>query len=477
MAQQLKHGMRPINMPELPEVETVKRTLEQKLIGKTFGGPLIYYAPLIKTDIQEFQTSLPNVTITSLSRRGKFLIIHLNNNHQIFFHLRMEGKLFIVNKENYTTNHLSLFIPFQNDKEGLAFYDVRRFGVCYYLSEGDNKPLDKLGPEPFEITNSQYLYSKFQKSSKPIKEILLDQSIMSGLGNIYADEVCFASNISPFKIGKKITLNETETILKESKRILSLAIENKGSTVRTYKASESVHGEFQDFLKVYSREGKKCLRCKIFKIQKTKLNGRGTSFCPKCQHTGIAIGITGKIATGKSLVTSYFAKLGYVTFSCDEYVKKLYSSSVFLKQLEKRFSQIFTPTLNKQLLSELLLNDKQFKRNYQNFLYPIIRNKVRDFIIKNDGFNKAIEVPLLFESRIDKEMTFLLGTESNKQAEHLKERDETKIEEKLLFNNLNSYDKNRHKLYFIIKTDGNKNELYEKVKQIDEMIQNKLNCH
>lgn len=461
-------------MPELPEVETVKRTLEKRLIGKVLLRPKIYYKPLIKTPLAEYETQLEGRKIIGLGRRGKFLLIYLDNDHHLLFHLRMEGKLFVVDKERHSKEHLSLFIPFKDSEEGLAFYDVRKFGVSYYLQNGDDGPVSNLGPEPFEIKDAKYLLDRYSNSHKPIKELLLDQTIMSGLGNIYADEVCFASLISPFMPGDKLTLKDAEAILKSSVSILNLAIENQGSTVRSYKASQDVEGSFQNFLKVYSREGKTCLRCHEFKIQKTKLSGRGTSFCPKCQHTGIAIGITGKIATGKSLVTSYFKKLGYVTFSADEEVKKLYQDEDFLLKLKEKFPSIFTPTLNKETLSEKLISDKQFKRNYQNFLYPIIRENVRKFLIAYDGKNKAVEVPLLFESHIDKEMTFLLGTESHKQSEHLKERGEKAIDVKLKFNDLNSYDKNRHKLDFIIVTDGTKKDLFERVKEIDEEVKRRL---
>lgn len=463
-------------MPELPEVETVKRTLEKEIIGKILLEPTIYYSPLIKTDLDEYRKGVIGTRINSLSRRGKFLMIHLSNDHQLLFHLRMEGKLFVVDKKEHSTKHLSLFIPFKDSEKGLAFYDTRKFGVSYYLKENSESPVDKLGPEPFEIKDSEHLKERYNHYNKPIKELLLDQTIMSGLGNIYADEVLFAAQISPFKKGADLYKDETDRILLESKRILELAILNQGSTVKSYKPAENVHGNFQDFLQVYSREGKICHKCHTFKIQKTKLNGRGTSFCPKCQHTGISIGITGKIATGKSLVTSYFQDFGYVIFSADEEVKKLYQNEAFLEQLQVIFPQLFTPKFNKDILSSLLLEDKTFRIRYQNFLYPIIKTKAREFIIKHDGVNKALEVPLLFESKIDKEMTFLLGTESENQKDHLKERGEKNIEEKLLFNDLNSYDKNRHRLDFIIKTDYSKEHLYQEVKKIVTEIEEKLSA-
>ena len=255
-------------MPELPEVETVKRTLEKEIIGKILLEPTIYYSPLIKTDLDEYRKGVIGTRINSLSRRGKFLMIHLSNDHQLLFHLRMEGKLFVVDKKEHSTKHLSLFIPFKDSEKGLAFYDTRKFGVSYYLKENSESPVDKLGPEPFEIKDSEHLKERYNHYNKPIKELLLDQTIMSGLGNIYADEVLFAAQISPFKKGADLSKDETDRILLESKRILELAILNQGSTVKSYKPAENVHGNFQDFLQVYSREGKICQKCHTFKIQK-----------------------------------------------------------------------------------------------------------------------------------------------------------------------------------------------------------------
>ena len=172
-------------MPELPEVETVKRELEKEILNKTFLKPKIFFKKLIQTDLDEYIKEIENKKIISLSRKGKFLLIHLNNDHKIVFHLRMEGKLFVVNKNNYSTKHLSMLIPFTDDN-ALAFYDTRKFGVSYYLKETDLGPLIKLGLEPEQITNPKIIYDKVHNLKSCIKEILLDQSIIAGLGNIYA---------------------------------------------------------------------------------------------------------------------------------------------------------------------------------------------------------------------------------------------------------------------------------------------------
>ena len=461
-------------MPELPEVETVRRELSKHLVGKTFLKPIVLYHGMIKTNEEDYVAGIANTTIVNISRRGKFLIFHLDNSHKILFHLRMEGKLFIVPINQHSLDHLSLFIPFKNSDEGLAFYDVRKFGVTYYLKEEKNGPLDELGPEPFEIKDSSYLYQKYHRCRKPIKELLLDQSIMSGLGNIYVDEVCFASHLSPFRPGNEITAENAKDILTNSIRILTKAIENHGSTVRSYKATQELSGSFQQFLKVYSRAGKICLECQDFKIEKRRLNGRGTSYCPKCQHTGISVAITGKIASGKSLAASYFKEEGYVAFSCDEETHKLYQDPDFLKGLKKKFPELFRPDLDKKLIGEKLLDDKVFRRKYENYLYPLLRRKANEFIIANDGKNKVLEIPLLFESKMQKDFTFLIGVETKTQDAHLQERGDEEIKNRLRFNEINSYDKHRHQMDYILTTDGPKADLKKQVGKIVLEIQRRL---
>ena len=457
-------------MPELPEVETVRRVLEKEILGQTFGVPEIRLPSMIKTGAETFLSTLPGKTILSLGREGKTLILHLSDRLKILFHLRMEGKLFVVDKDRHETGHLSLLLPFENSGNALAFYDTRKFGTCHLLKEGERGPLKSLGKEPFAFSDSEELYKKIHSRKKCVKEILMDQKVIAGIGNIYADEILFASHVSPFKPGNRITKEEAERILEESKRILSLAIENNGSTIRTYMASESVHGDMQDFLKVYGRKGKECPSCKKFKIEKKMLSGRGTSYCPRCQNTGISIAVTGKIGSGKSLVCHYFKQLGYVAFSADEVVHHLYEDEIFLSRLKDKFPEVFTPNLDKKKITSLLLENKNFRRRYTALVFSIVRKKAEDFLIENDGRNKVMEIPLLFDAHMDKDYTFLIGTETTKQKEHLKERGEKDIDKRIGFNEINSYDRNRHKLDFIIKTDFSKAKLKEEVKKIDQTI-------
>ena len=453
-------------MPELPEVETVKRTLEPEIVGQVLDTPTLFVKRLLQTPLSSFLKEIPGKRILSLSRRGKFLLVHLSDEKKLVFHLRMEGKLFVVDKERHSLAHLSLFLPFCSSDKGLAFYDVRKFGTCHYLSEKEEGPLSKLGREPFEI-KGQELKDKLSTGRKSIKECLLDQHIISGIGNIYADEILFASEISPFHLASKITLRQCERIVEEARRILSLAIANNGSTIRTYKASPTTHGEMQSFLKVYGREGKKCLRCQKNTIQKRVFKGRGTHFCPACQRTGFSVAVTGKIGSGKSLVCHYLKERGLLVLSLDEEVRKIYGEEEFLKEAKKKFPRLFLPKLDKKELSRLLTEDPSFRLRYNRFLYPKLRRRVESFLNDNDGKDKAVEVPLLFDAHFEDLFTFLVGVETTRQVEHLKERKEKDIEERLSFNKINSYDKNRHQLDFILHTDFGKRELK---KHVDEIL-------
>ncbi len=461
-------------MPELPEVETVKRELERTIVGKTLLSPLVYYRPLIHQDEIEYEEGVDHQRIDSVSRKGKFLLIHLENGKKILFHLRMEGKLFVVDKEKHSLEHLSLFFPFENDNQGLAFYDVRKFGVTMLLKETDDGPLASLGLEPSQIVDSNYLYEKIKTKRKPIKELLLDQSIIAGIGNIYDSEILFLSHISPFKKGCDLSLEECQKIVSNSKIVMEKAIENNGSTIRTYQASQKVHGQFQEFLNVYQNTGL-CKCCGELRIQKITMSGRGTYFCPKCQKTGISVAVTGKIGSGKSLATSYFGQDGFLTLSCDDIVHSLYEDESFLKNLSILFPSVFIrKRLSKERITDLLQKDKTFKRKYESYLFRQVKSRIESFIIETDGINKAIEVPLLFDAHLESLFTFLVGVETPYQKEHLEERGDKNIEKRLDFNRLNSYDKNRDRLSFILHSDSTKEHLKKQVDDIVRQIEEKL---
>ncbi len=268
-------------MPELPEVETVKNTLKGVLLDLKIVDVVVNYEKMIQNDINYFKDSIINKKFTDIKRLGKALIFKLDDIYLVS-HLRMEGKYFIKSVSDPILKHEHVIFYLSNNMT-LRYHDTRKFGIMILKNEEElytTKPLLDIGMEPFEFKYND-LYKKTRKKI-PIKTLLLDQSIMSGLGNIYVDEVLFKSKINPNELGSNITLLECEEIVLNSKEILSMAINYGGTTIRSYTSSLGVKGNYQDFLKVHTKENCECTICGT-KILKTKINGRGTYYCPNCQ--------------------------------------------------------------------------------------------------------------------------------------------------------------------------------------------------
>ena len=270
-------------MPELPEVETVKNTLKANYLNKTISKIEVRYENILANiDKDDFCIKLINQKIIDFSRKGKFLIINLDKSN-LLIHLRMEGKF--KTHSSQIDKHSHVIIKF-NDNNYLIYHDVRKFGKIYYFEKDINifdvAPLNKLGLEPSEVTDQNYLYNKIKKINKPIKTVLLDQSILAGIGNIYADEICFACHISPLTKASNISKEISIEIIKQANVILKAAIEDGGSTIKTFQSSHGIDGLFQQKLKVYGKENVPCPNCNHL-IVKTFVNQRGTHYCPNCQ--------------------------------------------------------------------------------------------------------------------------------------------------------------------------------------------------
>ena len=274
-------------MPELPEVETVKNTLKRQILGKRIKDIKILYDGIIATNKDEFKKMIGQ-EIIDIKRRGKFLIFVLND-YYLVSHLRMEGKYFIKNSSLPIIKHEHIIFDL-GDLE-LRYHDTRKFGKMYLVTKDKlytDTPLSKLGLEPWDKNlTSKYLKDKVN-SNIPIKTLLLDQNIITGIGNIYADEILFKSHINPLKKGKDISIDECDLIIKYTKDILEKAIEKGGTTIRSYTSSLGVTGHFQGSLLVHNKEGEHCPICHNI-ILKTKVNGRGTYYCPKCQGEKVCI--------------------------------------------------------------------------------------------------------------------------------------------------------------------------------------------
>ena len=271
-------------MPELAEVETVRNVLKKRILNKKIKDVKIIYGKMIDNDLDEFKTILINNEFKDIKRIGKWLIFELNN-HYLLSHLRMEGKYFIKNSNEEYAKHEHVIIEF-NDGTDLRYHDTRKFGVMKLVKKEDlynTEEIVSLGIEAnSDKLTSEYLLDKFKGKTMPIKTTLLDQTIISGLGNIYVDEVLFASLINPLRKTNTITKEECENIISSSKRILTKAIEEGGTTIRSYTSSLGVTGNYQNYLCVHKKEGCPCINCGTL-IKRIKVGGRSTYFCEKCQ--------------------------------------------------------------------------------------------------------------------------------------------------------------------------------------------------
>lgn len=274
-------------MPELPEVETVKRTLQHLVKGKTIAKVEIYWPKIIKRpdDVHIFQSMLKGEKILDIERRGKFLRFILDH-YVLVSHLRMEGKYRLEEPASPKDKHTHVVFVFTDGTE-LHYRDVRKFGTMHLFEKGaewNEPPLDHLGPEPFDAElSADYLQSIFQKTARSIKAVLLDQTVLVGLGNIYVDEALFRAGIHPNTKAARLTAHDIEILTKSIKETLLEAVEMGGSSVRTYLNSQGEMGMFQQKLYVYGRENEECKHCGTV-IEKTRVAGRGTHYCPICQE-------------------------------------------------------------------------------------------------------------------------------------------------------------------------------------------------
>ncbi len=266
-------------MPELPEVETVRRTLKNFIIGKEIKDISVHYDKIVTGEPQVFIDSLTGQTIRDIDRVGKYLIFILDNDAFIS-HLRMEGKYNIVEASKPLNKHEHITFHF-NDGTELRYQDTRKFGRLELADKEKYRqelPLSKLGPEPWAAVPGE-VYARIHKSRLPIKTLLLDQGIMAGIGNIYANEICFRMKISPQTPGNRISRKRVEELVEVSKEILSQAIEQGGTTIHSFDAN-GITGLFQVRLQIHMQ--KVCSGCNG-EVTKKMVGGRGTYYCKNCQ--------------------------------------------------------------------------------------------------------------------------------------------------------------------------------------------------
>lgn len=273
-------------MPELPEVETVKRTLEALILSKQIERVEVFWPKIIKypNEVVQFQDALKGQTFLDMGRRGKFLIFY-SDDFALISHLRMEGKYGLFAGSEPVDKHTHVIFYFTDGTE-LRYKDVRKFGTMHLFLKGtefDQLPLSQLGPEPFSTEFTvDYLAEKLAGSNRKIKVLLLDQTIVVGLGNIYVDEALFRARIHPERLASSLSSEEITVLHKEIVATLSEAVAKGGSTVRSYVNSQGQIGMFQLELLVYGKKQEPCVNCGT-ELQKIVVGGRGTHFCPICQ--------------------------------------------------------------------------------------------------------------------------------------------------------------------------------------------------
>lgn len=270
-------------MPELPEVENVRRGLNTYARGHQVQKVWVGWPPIIeKPALERFKELMVGEKLEEVDRRGKYLIFYWT--HWAWLaHLRMEGKFLLVAAETDEDAYTHLRFSLDDDLK-LLYRDVRKFGrlKAFPREETDAEVLALgLGPEPEALT-VPYLKTEFQKTSRNIKAVLLDQHVLAGIGNIYADEILFQTGLHPATPARALRDSQVAVLLKHIQSVLKAAIKAGGTTVRTYANSFGRAGQYQHQLQVYGRAGEPCLVCKS-PLVKEKIAGRGTTFCPHCQ--------------------------------------------------------------------------------------------------------------------------------------------------------------------------------------------------
>lgn len=463
-------------MPELPEVETVKRILDPELQGKKIVRVEVLRDLTIITDVPTFKKELIGQTFQKVTRAGKFLVFHLTSNIVLISHLRMEGKYFLE-EETAPYRKQDLVIYHFDDGSKLTYNDVRKFGIIGMYHEDDYltiSPIKELGKEPFVLSIKELYEGLQRKKNEPIKEALLDQSLISGLGNIYDDEVLYSSKINPRTLARQVSPEECQTIIKESIRILSLAIENGGSTIKSYHPKEGISGRMQNSLEAYGRKGQPCSRCG-FPLQKISIGGRGTTYCPLCQRRKgypFVLAVSGPIHSGKSSVSSYFASKGYVLIDCDQIVKELYQE----KQVKDVIVNQFGPSslkedglIDKAYLAAQSSESREKKEALEGILHPLVYQRINDELLRLGEKKKVVlDIPLLFKGEFSSLVDFIIVVLSSKEQQKERLEKEGKDAETLLLLNKDwpIREAKAHAGALII-NDGSLKELHEQLSKLD----------
>ena len=269
-------------MPELPEVETIVRTLAPIVAGAKVVEVRLHRADILEPANIDLPKLLVGGTLKTVHRRAKRIVFTTNSDQQFYIHLGMSGRLSAEPPDSQMVKHTHLVLTIRKNKllSQIRFTDPRRFGGVFWIGDAATAT-DDLGPEPLELADA-VLIAQLAKTRRPIKTALLDQSIIAGIGNIYADESLFEAGIHPLTPAASLSKKQISKLNKAIKKILLTAINFKGSTLRDYRNANGESGGFQLQHKVYDREDQPCAKCQT-PITRIVLGGRSTCFCVKCQ--------------------------------------------------------------------------------------------------------------------------------------------------------------------------------------------------
>ncbi|HUV42482.1 MAG TPA: bifunctional DNA-formamidopyrimidine glycosylase/DNA-(apurinic or apyrimidinic site) lyase [Patescibacteria group bacterium] len=270
-------------MPELPEVETIKRDLSKLIVGHKILGITTDSPKQVQPSLTVVKKAIVGAKVKRIKRRAKLLQIFLSNGQILAIHLKMTGRLLVRKKDFPKDDWQHVIISLSGNQE-LRFADLRKFGWVKLIK--DKKELEKLlaefGPEPLDDLDLKKFRAILASSGRPVKIILMDQKKISGVGNIYANDALFLAKIDPRRPAKKISDQEAKKLLQVIEKVLKAGIKYRGASDQYYLDALGRKGAYQEHFLTYGREGKKCFDCDG-KVKKIKLGGRGTFFCPKCQ--------------------------------------------------------------------------------------------------------------------------------------------------------------------------------------------------
>ena len=459
-------------MPELPEVETVARLLAPEIAGAKIVSLTCFREKNVENPYSEFEKGVIGKAFVAVHRRAKFLIFELSPSGYILSHLRMEGRYFYEEEGSTSRKHDILYYHLSNNHR-LAYCDTRKFGRIAYFEDKASleKALEKLGPEPFSLSADEF-HKRLSQIHKPIKEAIMDQSVIAGIGNIYADESLFDSKINPLTKASSLSEEECARLLTSIQRILQEAISLGGSTVKSYHPKEGISGRMQNELLAYGKSDSPCPRCGA-KLRRIALNGRGTTFCPLCQKENgepYVVGVLGPIHSGKSAVSSFLVGKGYLLFDADKEAKKLYS----LRSVKEKVAKLFPGCLHEdggidfKLIRDSIANDPSKKRSLNRIVFPLIKRKARNFILKSPQNSLIVlDVPLLFEADMDClcDLTILVTASPSLQRKRLE--DEGRDADALLSLNADyPLEEAKKKASLIIENEGSLEELESKTAKL-----------